>query len=409
MASVAGSAIDTQYSAGLASSQDPSGRIWSTGQIGASGDLLATPSMTLVARFLPGGGFDPSFQGSGFSRGPAIPAASVWGTAISASATGATLVEFERDACGTSCASFFAYAARRVDFAGAFDPAFGNAGAAPLDIAVTDVVPDAGGGLLVSGRAATRAAARRVDATGKGDAVFASNAAAALDCGGTAQARASDVKATRLATGKLLVAYTLFDAPFTLDALCVTRLNADGTLDATYGNQGRLRIVDTAFAVTNPAAVLARPDGSAVVVMNFSAALPPNNDFCPASPAKLTLVWATADGRVDVSRPSAAPQLVTVVAAAIQSDGRLLLVGKPPSEPCAPGPSPTLARLTAEGAPDATFGAAANGLVPLVPNGLPLTPAHVIQGIDGAIYVTGTMPQPAGAGFPRLAVVKLGS
>jgi uncharacterized delta-60 repeat protein len=407
VASVASSAIGTDSSYGFASSQDVTGRIWSTGAVNPPMDFV-TATETLIVRFLPTGVLDSSFNGTGIISRTVSTGTFRSGVFIDASHAGATVVERRAVTCDSPCTYPQDSLGRRITVSGAPEPAYGTGGEALFDILVTDAVPDAGGGMLAFGIAGNRAAARRLDVSGRADAAFATNAAVALDCGGSAQAEVSGVRAARLSTGDVLAAFVVRE-PFATSAICVVRLHGDGTIDTSYGSQGRLKLVDLHYYYTNLVAVLPRPDGGAVVAtFHLVTPLPPSRNPCEPGHGQPGLLWVTADGRADSTRPSTVPQLVELSAAAIQPDGRLLLAGVRNGSCGVDAQNPLLLRMNPQGSPDAGFGATGDGFATLVADGLPLSPQHILAGADGAIYVTGSTPQTAGATSIRLAVMKLG-
>jgi hypothetical protein len=193
---------------------------------------------------------------------------------------------------------------------------------------------------------------------------------------------------------------------------CITRLNADGTLDTTFGQGGRLYVDDgggEAGQVASVVAILQRGDGGIALVMNRRASRARNSGFG-------SILWLAADGAVQVARgdrglTKLGPQLAVIASAATQADGRIVLAGAPPSvDPLfESGTPPRVVRLTEAGQFDEGFGADRNGVVPIVIAGTRFHAAAVALSPDGAIHVAGNVIhdiEPAAVtGF--LAVVKL--
>ena len=263
-----------------------------------------------------------------------------------------------------------------------------------------------------AGTSGTGIALRRLLSTAGFDAAFAENADAALHCPEISERFFHTATMARLASGKFLVARkNTANSPGEAIRTCIMRLNADGTLDASFGTAGRTYLDGDAQSGANFVAVLERPDGGAALVLN--QAVSGGERFG-------TIAWLTTGGAIDTSRGSGGITrpiaLGAITSAAMQTDGKIVLSGWPfdpqsgLSQPFGYD-RPRLLRLGAAGTPDASFGPAGDGVLPLVAAGRLLHPSHVTIARDGTIYVagfTGSANVRAGSGeATRLAVAKV--
>src|SRR5262245_1615637 len=119
----------------------------------------------------------------------------------------------------------------------------------------------------------------------------------------------------------------------------LARYNIDGSLDTTFGKEGKLT---TDFAGAWRSDVALQSDGKIVVVSNFSPSL-----------TNFALARYNSDGSVDSTFGTAgrvATQLSTL-ALALQADGKIVLAGSDS------GNQPVLVRYNSDGALDPSFGA----------------------------------------------------
>lgn len=178
----------------------------------------------------------------------------------------------------------------------------------------------------------------------------------------------------------------------------VMRLNNDGSMDTGFGSGGVVRI-DFNQNDDRAQAVVQQSDGKLVVV---GSATSTHGDFDLAAvrllpDGSMDTTFGTA-GKVTVNIP-ADPNVTNPVggfsyvtdyladsgySVAIQSDGRLLIGGG--SQQCILGNCPTLTRLTASGAIDATFGPTNSGTF-VVQSALGSAYAIVIEP-NGSVLVT---------------------
>jgi uncharacterized delta-60 repeat protein len=162
--------------------------------------------------------------------------------------------------------------------------------------------------------------------------------------------------------------------------LAVTRLDADGTLDTTFGDGGR-RVVE---AVGGAIDVMVQADGRIVLLASVSA--PGGSPFSE----RMAAVRLTADGALDPTFgdgdgvATSPANGVTPTAAALQADGKVLMAGH------ARGPQGsatlTVVRLNADGSPDTGFGG--DGVAFASPRHN-TTPEAVIPVTGGSVTVVG--------------------
>jgi uncharacterized delta-60 repeat protein len=162
----------------------------------------------------------------------------------------------------------------------------------------------------------------------------------------------------RQTDGKLVVAGTAIQAPSSAQQVVLARYLADGTLDSSFGDNGTVLSFGSPFGAV---AVLVQPDGKIAVALSQ----PP--DICGPDPCpngKLAVARYLADGAPDTGFGSgglasvaipdsdSGPQPRSLVR---QASGRLI-VGGVARQPSTSTYRPTLAAVTADGAPDAGFG-----------------------------------------------------
>lgn len=383
------------------------------------------PADALFVRVLASGALDSTFGTDGTVRAPMgghRPSEGRW--AFPAASGGATLVQTSPATCAKiglpppppPCNQFLP---SQVDVLrllpdGTRDGVFGTTGFGPMQDAESRLQPD--GSVVVlgifSGVPQTGIALRRIDANGRPDFAFGDNADVALRCPELPTNSFHVATMAGLGSGKFLVARknTSSSAGNPIRA-CITRLNADGTLDASWGAGGRMYIDGAVQTGASLVALLERSDGGVALVLNENVV----GRECFGA-----IAWLTADGAVDTSRGVAGVTspiaLGAITAAAMQADGKIVLSGWPydaasanVTDPFAYD-RPRLLRLDAAGQPDTAFGAAGDGVAMLVSAGRFVHPMHIALAADGSIFVAGftAVNIRAGSGeASRLAVAKL--
>jgi len=278
--------------------------------------------------------------------------------------------------------------AQKFDDAGNADPSYGAGGSATLSVpGYVDPVGAPDGSVVVfSGTFPGPSLAWRLDARGQRDAAFEQNADDVLaGCGPVV----SDHRSARQPDGKIVVLFQL-ESSYS-GKWCISRLNADGTADATFGDAGHAMLTGDAQLFRQLVAVLPLPGGGLAIVFNSQA-------LADGALQAANVFWLTPSGQADASHgglrsyDALAFPIGAAAAAAVQADGKVLLMGLPyDSQPLRqPDPTkPRLVRLDMQGNPDAAFGPGKNGFVTLDAGGNRLSPGRAIATGPGAVYPSG--------------------
>jgi len=327
------------------------------GRILAGGILwysATTAASFVVSRYLPDGTLDDSFASGGtatttFGNNPCY----VTGLAIQADqkivAAGSIL--------GPPSSGF---ALARYTAEGSLDPSFGSSGTVMTVVgagsAANAVALQPDGKILVAGMSTPSStsssqpfALARYNADGSLDAAFG-NGGTVMTAIGTDQDGINSLAVQ--ADGKIVVAgYSNYGSPGE-PAMALARYNADGSLDPTFGSSGKLTTLFDNGNLSWASGVTVQPDGK-IVASGFSDASYPFNSRTFAFARYLpdgTLDWAFgSSGKVTGTPVSQANAL------AIQADGKIIFAGAATST--SPGRSAFLvARLRADGQIDRRFG-----------------------------------------------------
>jgi uncharacterized delta-60 repeat protein len=398
---------------------DADGRLLAAGWSSVPGSGL--PRGALFVRVLPSGLPDPAFAGAGYVRiiHP-VPRRNV-GTGAFPIAGGRSLVaDAGHDLCTLppqDCPAIYPWAmVRRLNADGSIDPTLLYS-FAPVYEFQTIGEPDGSIVILGTGDPAPGSqfwsiVVARVRVDGVPDAQFGTLAGEAMKCPGLPDTSFHVSRMARLADGKFLV--TRMNTASRGDderiRICVSRLMPDGSLDTTYGTQGRLYVDSPDYVGTDVIGILERSDGRVALVQRTNIV---------GRPGRGSIVWLTAGGAVDMAMgagglTSPIPALGHLTSTAIQPDNRILVAGWPtaPASPNLVDPwdygRPSLVRLDATGSADATFGE--GGVAILVAAGIPLQPFHIAVGADASIFVAGSAGRTLGgaAAEPsRLAIGKI--
>jgi uncharacterized delta-60 repeat protein len=180
----------------------------------------------------------------------------------------------------------------------------------------------------------------RLNANGKLDTTFGTGGIAGVDFGGDDFGQAL----ARQADGRILVA-----GRSTVAGAVVARLRATGVLDPDFGGDGRVTLPGGGSA----SAVLVQPDRKIVVAGNASGS------------GAMTVTRLKPDGTPDGAFGTAGTATIDfgsladlAAGAALQADGRIVVAGYTQS-----AEDVAVARLNANGSPDATFGSAGKATV----------------------------------------------
>jgi uncharacterized delta-60 repeat protein len=242
--------------------------------------------------------------------------------------------------------------------AGSLDPTFGIGGIVTTDFLGQDeshsvaVQPD--GKIIAAGRTTNHIAIARYHADGTLDTTFGDAGRVTINGPGNAVAA---LRVAIQADGKIVVAGNATAIPFADSDFAVARLLSDGSLDLSFGNGG-LTTIDFGTGSDDFATDFAlQPDGKAIVV-GLSV---------DGSGQHFVATRLNSDGTLDSSFGSGGKQTVEFApsstgfarSVALQPDGKIV-VGGPISDPATITPDDSsdfgLARLNSDGQLDTTFG-----------------------------------------------------
>ena len=284
---------------------------------------------------------------------------------------------------------------------GGLDPTFGSGGTTSISFGGTDSAwaeaLQSNGKIVVAGQTSAGAtqgdfAVARVNANGSPDTGFGSGGTTKIDFGGDDSAFA-----VALAPGgKILVAGETTDESG--ERFAVARLNADGTLDPTFGSGGEdtISFDGTASVAT---AVLVAPDGR-IVLAGSNTSTDTQNDFAVAR--------LNTDGTLDTTFGSGGTATVDfggdehARGAALTPDGRIVLAG---DTSAGNGHDFAAARLNPDGSLDTTFGTGGKAMVDF--GGDDGADALALQP-DGKVVLAGDTTNGAGGGDIAIARLNTG-
>jgi uncharacterized delta-60 repeat protein len=222
------------------------------------------------------------------------------------------------------------------------------------------------------------------------DATFGSGGATAIPFGTSL----SGANAVALQSdGKIVVVGSVETSAPNFNDFAVARLNADGSLDATFGSGGKATIPFNLGGHNDDTAsgVALQSDGKIVVVGTVDTGAPGGRDMAVAR--------LNADGTLDAGFGTGGKTTIPfdlggsnnddANGVAIQSDGKIVVVGD--ADTGAPGGSDfAAARLSPNGSLDATFGTGGKTTVPFNLGGSNIDYANaVVLQSDGKIVLAG--------------------
>lgn len=385
----------------------------------SSGRVLATGTdrdAEFLARLLPNGGADTSFSGTGYIRGVArIPDANGFpmvldnsGQYIASLADGQVLaVRVETTLCvgGPICRfNGPTVRARRFNSDGSMSSA-NNAdvvvGPGSPSRLVKVVNQQAGGLLFVSrsiGVIETRTVLHRLGENGLVDASFAANTTAAESCRVASTFwNEGGAVALPLPDGKTVLAQSVGLLTTGIVNTCLSRLNADGTRDQAYLAGGSPIPVWPSGSVSHqPVALFSTSNGGAALLLQKSVLQSVGRRY------EYLLVWLTAQGMIDTTRPDQGmtvardTPVALITAAAMQADGKIILAGYPTvslgnanGDQSIDYSQPRVVRLNLQGGTDTTYGPGGEGYTPLISFGKRLIPNQLHVAADGSVFIAG--------------------
>ncbi|MDB5324320.1 MAG: Delta-60 repeat-containing protein [Phycisphaerales bacterium] len=286
------------------------------------------------------------------------------------------------------------FALVRLNVDGAADASFGNAGIesiavpGPSDDGAIAVVVQGDGKYIVGGAfnnahdEQTHAALARYRADGTLDPAFGESGQVRIRLG-----RGKGIAGLALAAGgKILAVGGAFDSGF------VARFNPDGSLDKSFATFGQLLFNESVAGIRMAAGgkfvLLCGTTDNTTDTWRFNADGSPDNSFGAAGVARLDV------GTVQNNN-----------AIAVQPDGRVLVIRGIDIDPITFGRKWEVRRLTASGAPDATFGTRGIALIGL--NGRSGDPYAIALQPDGRIVIAGEVDSTQIDGTTDFAVARL--
>ncbi len=264
------------------------------------------------------------------------------------------------------------YSLMRLNADGTLDTSFGTGGVVVVDAEVdrengTYVSVQSDGKILAS----ESGAVQRFNTDGTADTSFGDGGKVVLDYAGAFN------DATAITAG---ADGSLYVTGISGTTLAVTKLNADGSADTTYGDNGTFLFTDAGKFEGLYTTTVVQPDGSVLFAGDWSAA----DNYA------YSLVRVTADGERDTSfgdngklvfDPSLGLNVYSALA--VQPDGKIIVVGDGDSK------TGTVVRLNSDGSLDTSFGE--NGRAYFAPaEGYSNNANAVTVQADGKILVSGS-------------------
>jgi uncharacterized delta-60 repeat protein len=260
------------------------------------------------------------------------------------------------------------FAVARLTADGRLDNSFGSAGQTTVSYGTgglseyanaAGVAVDASGRIVVAGTAGDggygyRFAVTRLNGNGNLDSTFSGGKALVSYGSGSVSPIAAGMALD--ASGRIVVAGTIYTYNGYLPGIAVTRLGSDGNLDANWGSGGRVTAAIPAASNDYASSMtITQPDGKIIVV---------GTSYGPGTPyyaPRLALTRYNSDGSLDATFGQGGNAVfdyysslfVSPSAVSVDGSGRILVVGSSPS----PYSNNTFAvlRLEPDGSPDTTF------------------------------------------------------
>jgi uncharacterized delta-60 repeat protein len=302
------------------------------------------------------------------------------------------------------------------DATGALVSSWGNGGAVALGTPTTanyvhNLVVDCKGEIHIGSRTEWNMRLLRLTKDGAVDAVFGGGAGEVTDDEVIAASITDSGLMDMDQTGSYYQSGTVWTGPGGNAVL--TRFRPSGDLDPTFGASGRVAVDFDPTSQDAGGPVKVAPDGK-VLMAGYTAAAYPSVVTTTSSDLAVVRVTTTGvlddtfgDGgitRIDISGTAEMPTNL-----AVQPDGKILVIGVTNHTTSYTTPAQWLiARLTQDGALDATFGS--GGIVILDPpfggaNDVNDRPYHIVVRPDGTLWVAGQWGWNSAAG--RAVVARL--
>lgn len=335
-----------------------------------------------AARYMENGTLDTTFGSGGWARKRV--------STFRADAAAMTVLADGRILVGGSCAELLDvgnyFCLTRFAADGTPDTSFGSEGlsrfhasALPYGGAgdiLTDIVETGSAALLVTGDCSGRFCVAKVKENGALDATYGTQGISTVTSNGMIVELSHVLRQD--SQGRTVLAGSCRTVP-ELDAFCLRRMNADGTLDTSFGTNGKVRTVVGASQGSSISDLHHLPDGGWLATGTCQMGAATGNDFCAMRYSEDGVQDATYGSAGSVIFPVASGLAGDYVnASVVDADGMLVMVGGcsagyPGSQFCA-------IRLYPNGALDVTFGLY----------------GRLILGVQGASVANAVLVDPAG-------------
>lgn len=388
--------LDTTFAAdGVAETAIGTSAIARGVALGGGGTLVAAGSTgtgntadLAVVRYLANGTLDPAFGGDGIVT-TAIGTRGDEANAVVVDAMGRVAIAGVTGVAATDTAALVV----RYEADGDLDPTFDGDGIVTFDVANRldrFLALALAGDKLVCAGLVDRHRVVQLLATGAPDPAFNGGTPIDPDLGGFGQL----VTAIAAADGTIYSIATEMNNPLDRGALLAARMSATGVRDDAYGTAG-IAVAPSGASAEIATGVVVDPDGS-VVAAGFGAGL---------SLRRAVLAKLLADGTPDPGFGTAGAtrlaELATARGIARTASGALVVAGDLPSPTSS---RYTVARYTAAGALDTTFGTAGVFSDPVVAGGN-ASPRALAQDAAGRLVVVGNAG--TGSSFADAGAIRL--
>ncbi|MDB5322017.1 MAG: uncharacterized protein JWN40_3648 [Phycisphaerales bacterium] len=305
-----------------------------------------TPADFALARYTPAGALDPTFGTGGIVVSDIAGAADAPRDFL---AMGNKILAVGDTSIGAASSSVLL---ARYDASGKLDPTFGVGGKTIISANgehIASAALLASGNIIVAGNDAAAFTLRRFTASGQPDAAFGVAGLVRKDLTPSDQANRLIV----LSGDKLLLGATVSNSgnPSTDSDRALLRFNANGSIDATFGQNGVA--LDARAGAQTLAGFAVRSDGSILAAGSDATANPDFNVVRYQATGAIDTTFGRG-GLVTTDFLSAVASRALDVA--MQSDGKIVAVGTAQAGPLGNGQNIAIARYLPSGVLDPTFG-----------------------------------------------------